>query len=187
MDGGRALGELAAEGGEEGDGRHARRLGLLAERDDGEGVLGDVVGVEGVDDVEQDRGVVAVVAVVGDDRLEVVVGRIPADAPQDPRDGRLAEADVRRSVDADLGRNSAIQRRFNVGVPRAVPEEKTPTLRDRSERRSLVEESADTSGKRPREERFEVGPTSHPVPALTPTFRSSDAKGSRRTSLKQKR
>ena len=50
---------------------------------------------------------------------------------------------------ARLGRR-VIQRRFNVGVPRARVPRKTCTRRDRFERRSLVQNSAEMSGKRPR-------------------------------------
>ena len=48
------------------------------------------------------------------------------------------------------GSKRVIQRRFNVSLPRARVTENTSTLRERSERRSLVQKSAETSGKRPR-------------------------------------
>ena len=48
------------------------------------------------------------------------------------------------------GSKRVIQRRFNVSVPRARVSETVPTLRERSERRSLVQKLAETSGKRPR-------------------------------------
>ena len=68
------------------------------------------------------------------------------------------ERDLRAELaEQRLGRKRVIQVLFNMSVPRARVPEKASMLRDRSERRALVQESAETSGKRPRSEPLKLG------------------------------
>jgi CTP synthase len=62
------------------------------------------------------------------------------------------------------GSKRVIQLRFNMSVPRARVPEKASTRRERSERWSLVQKLAETSGKRPRSEPLTLG-MSHPCAA----------------------
>ena len=143
-----------------------RRVRALGEARRGEELVAEE---EGVVDRARPR-VVGVVEEQGPGEGVAQGRRLAREAPAVGREAREELSDPlevreRRRVRVDLGSKRVIQRRFDLALPRARVPKQTFTLRDRSERCSLVEKSAKTSGKRPRYEPLKLR-CSHPFAAL---------------------
>ena len=123
-----------------------RPLGFHAHR----GKLLVACSTKGLLELDLESGALRILANVATDTREPLnyVNDLAVDgATGDVYFSSSTELGVRR--DGRSGKR-VIQRRFNVRVPRAIVPEQGSTRRERSERSSLVQELAETSGKRPR-------------------------------------